>query len=388
MSRGLIHILFQPPELKEHTMPKNIIICCDGTSNQPARDMTNVVKLYFTLVNEPGRQVTFYHPGVGTMEPPGALTWSEKLWTVILGLALGHGIQDDIRDAYVFLSDHYDPDDRVFLFGFSRGAYTARALAGLLTMYGLIEQGNSPLAPYAIRMMFAINQAEKRNDRETANKVFELAERFRNTFARECKPHFMGLWDTVSSVGWFAHPIHLPYTANNPSVEIARHAIAIDERRAFFPPNLWRPSERPPSGPTNLLQVWFPGGHGDVGGGYPEGEQSAQSKYALEWILREAREAGMLADQSKVDNILGLSPGSKYQRVSPQFQLHETLTGWWRLAEFLPKPHYDYASGRERLRANLFRRRAMPPDAYVHESAYLRGSAYTKRLPPGARRYP
>ena len=369
-------------------MSKNIIICCDGTSNQPAHDLTNVAKLYFTVVNDPGRQVTFYHPGVGTIEPPGALTWSEKLWTVILGLALGRGIQDDIRDAYVFLSENYDLGDQVFLFGFSRGAYTARALAGLLAMYGLIERGNAPLAPYAIRMMFAINRAERRNDEETVNQVFALAQRFRATFARECNLHFIGLWDTVSSVGWFAHPIHLPYTANNPTVEIARHAIAIDERRAFFPANLWRPSAHPPSGPKNLIQVWFPGCHGDVGGGYPEKEQSAQSKYALAWILREAQVAGLLVDQTKVDDILGLSPGSNFQQASSQFPLHETLTGWWRLAEFLPKPYYDYDSGRESLRANLFRRRPIPPDAYIHESAYLRGPKYIERLPPGARRYP
>ncbi len=369
-------------------MPKNIVVCCDGTSNQPAHDMTNVVKLYFTLMNDPERQVTFYHPGVGTMEPPGALSWSEKLWTIILGLALGHGIQDDIRDAYVFLSDHFAPGDRLFLFGFSRGAYTARALAGLLKMYGLIEPGNAPLAPYAIRMMFVISQAERRDDQATAKKVFDLAERFRETFSRECKPYFVGLWDTVSSVGWVAHPTHLPYTADNPDVEIARHAIAIDERRAFFPTNLWRPKEKPPSGPKDLIQVWFPGGHGDVGGGYPEGEQSAQSKYALEWILREAQDVGMLVDPDKANTILGLSPGSKFQPPSAQFELHETLTGWWRLAEFLPKPYYDYATRKKTWRANLFRRRTMPADAYVHESAYLRGAAYTKRLPPGARRYP
>ena len=369
-------------------MPKNIIICCDGTSNQPAHDLTNVAKLYFTVVNDLARQVTFYHPGVGTMEPPGALTWSEKLWTVTLGLALGRGIQDDIRDAYVFLSENFDQGDQVFLFGFSRGAYTARALAGLLAMYGLIERGNAPLAPYAIRMMFAINRAEKRDDKKTVDQVFELAQRFRVTFARECKPHFMGLWDTVSSVGWFAHPIHLPYTANNPSVEIARHAIAIDERRAFFPANLWRPSEHAPAGPKDLIQVWFPGCHGDVGGGYPEKEQSAQSKYPLAWILREAQAAGMLVDQTRADDILGLSPGSSFQSASSQFPLHETLTGWWRLAEFVPKPYYDYDSGRKYWRANLFRRRPMPDNAYVHESAYARGSQYIERLPAGARRYP
>src|SRR5215475_13977078 len=144
-------------------MPRNVVICCDGTSNEPAHDMTNVMKLYFALdTNDLSQQIAFYHPGLGTMEPPGALTPEEKFATVTLGLAMGRGIQDDIRDAYVFLADRYQPDDRLFICGFSRGAYTARAIAGLLKMYGLIAAGNSSLAPYAIRMMFAINHAEKR----------------------------------------------------------------------------------------------------------------------------------------------------------------------------------------------------------------------------------
>jgi uncharacterized protein (DUF2235 family) len=235
-------------------------------------------------------------------------------------------------------------------------------------------------------MMFAINRARGRDDRETANKVFGLAQRFRETYSRECKPHFVGLWDTVSSVGWFAHPTRLPYTANNPDVAIARHAIAIDERRAFFPSNLWRPSPEQPSGPRNLKQVWFPGSHCDVGGGYPEGGESAQSKYPLAWMMKEAQTAGLLLKQSKVSEILGNSPNSPYQKASVEFPIHESLKGWWVLAEFIPKPHYDYATGRKSWRANFFRRRAMPPDALVHGSAYLRGSDYAKRLPASAQR--
>ncbi len=370
-------------------MPRNLVICCDGTSNQPAHDMTNVVKLYFTLQNDPLQQITFYHPGLGTMEPPGALTSAEKLTTVALGLAMGRGIENDIRDAYVFLADHYAPDDRLFLFGFSRGAYTARSLAGLLKMYGLIEPGNAPLAPYAIRMMFAINRARRRGDDRVAREVFDLAERFRNTYSRQCKVHFAGLWDTVSSVGWLAHPTRLPYTANNPDVTIARHAVAIDEHRAFFPPNLWRPSARPPSGPRDLKQVWFPGSHCDVGGGYPEGPESAQSKYPLAWMIGEARQAGLLVDPDKVEEILGNRPNSSYCRASVEFPLHESLTGWWRLAEFIPKPHYDYVTDHTGLRPNLFRRRVLPAGALVHESAYLRGQGYCgNRLPANAQRVP
>ena len=369
-------------------MARNIVVCCDGTSNEPANDMTNVVKLYFTLENDPLRQVTYYHPGVGTMEPPGALTWTQKLWTVVAGLAFGRGIRDDIRDAYVFLLDHYQPGDRLFIFGFSRGSYTARALTGLLKMYGLIQPGNAALAPYAIRMMFAINKARRRNDDAEVKKVFDLAERFRETYSRECKPHFVGLWDTVSSVGWLAHPTKLPYTANNPDIAIARHAIALDERRAFFPSNAWRPdaTARGGAGPLDLQQVWFPGVHCDVGGGYPENGESGQSKYPLEWMLREAKQAGLLLDRGKVDQVLGKSAGSKYEPASTQQPLHRSLRGWWVLAELVPKPHYDYKTRRTSWRPNLFRRRPLPEKPLVHDSAYLRGPDYLKTIPPDAQR--
>lgn len=367
---------------------KNIVICCDGTSNQPAHDMTNVMKLYFTLVTDPDRQLTFYHPGIGTMEPPGALTTFDKLWTVGFALAFGRSIEDDIRDTYVFLADRFAPGDRIFLFGFSRGAYTARALAGLLRMYGLIEPGNAPLAPYAIRMLFSINEARAQAKyRDAAAQVFDLATRFRSTFSRECEVHFAGLWDTVSSVGWVAHPKHLPFTANNPSVHIARHAVAIDERRAFFPVNLWRPASIDPSGPKDLVQVWFPGSHCDIGGGYPEGPQSAQSKYPLQWMIREAAAAGLLVDQGKVDDILGIKPDSRFQPPSTAYPLHDSSTGFWKVAEFIPKPHYDYATRTSTVRPHLFRRRSMPPGALVHASAYERGDEYLKRLPPDAQKY-
>jgi uncharacterized protein (DUF2235 family) len=370
-------------------MARNIVLCCDGTSNQPAHDMTNVLKLYFALAHDSAAQLTYYHPGLGTMEPPGALSVTEKFVTTKLGLAMGRGLADDIRDAYVYLCDTYRPGDNVYLFGFSRGAYTARAIASLVNMYGLIEPGNAPLAPYAIRMMFAINRANQRHDEDAANNVFHLARRFRDTFERPCTIRFVGVWDTVSSVGWFAHPSKLPYTASNPSVAISRHAIAIDERRAFFPPNLWRPDARESSGPKDLKQVWFPGSHSDVGGGYPEGPESAQSKYPLEWMMVEARKAGLLFDQKRIDIVLGRTADPAYVKAAVDQPVHETLTGWWRLTEFLPKPHYDYATKSEHWRANLFRKRSMPEGALVHESAYLRGEGYFKpRLPAGAVQVP
>src|SRR4051812_43266759 len=120
-------------------MPKNIVICCDGTANEFAKDSTNVVKLCSVLIHS-DTQVTYYHPGLGTMEPAGALSpWSRR-FRRLLGKAIGEGLENDIRDAYVFLMSTYIPGDRVFLFGFSRGAYTVRAIAALLKAYGLIHR--------------------------------------------------------------------------------------------------------------------------------------------------------------------------------------------------------------------------------------------------------
>jgi uncharacterized protein (DUF2235 family) len=111
-------------------------------------------QLYYALARDP-TQIGFYHPGVGTMEAVGALTSGGQM-TKLLGLAFGYGLEADVRDAYVYLMKHFDEGDRVFLFGFSRGAYTVRAVAALLHMYGLISTGNEPLVPYTIRMMLAV----------------------------------------------------------------------------------------------------------------------------------------------------------------------------------------------------------------------------------------
>jgi uncharacterized protein (DUF2235 family) len=361
-------------------MSKNIILCCDGTANEFKQDNTNVVKLFYTLAHD--TQKTYYHPGVGTMEAVGAVTTAGRKVTKLLGLAIGYGLETDIRDAYVFLMNQFQPGDRVFLFGFSRGAYTVRALTGLLHMYGLIRPGNEPLVPYAIRMMMAIMKLrERKSGEDEINRYFNLAGEFKQHFCIDtCTPHFVGVWDTVSSVGWIENPVRLPYSANNPDIAIGRHAVAIDERRAFFRTNLWHPT--PTGGPHDIKQVWFPGVHCDVGGGYPEAE-SGLSKLALDWMLREAIAAGLLVDQARVDLVLGRSGGG-YVLPNPTAAMHESLTPAWWPAEFIRKRHYDYTTKQEGKRMNRFRRRTIPSRSLVHHSAFQRGPDYIKLLPPDA----
>ncbi len=377
-------------------MPKNIVICCDGTANEFARDRTNVIKLYYTLEHGTPRQIAFYHPGLGTMEPAGALTTPARTVTRWLGMGLGYGLASDIRDVYTYLVNRYEDGDSLYLFGFSRGAYTARAVCSMLAMYGLIRPGNDPLVPYAVRMMMAIDKARKRKEkRGTANpeeedalaEYFRLAADFKNVMSRgDCDPYFVGVWDTVSSVGWIDNPLKLPYSADNPRIYYGRHAIAIDEKRAFFRTNRWIPApELQEHGPRDLKQVWFPGVHCDVGGGYPE-EESGLSKIALEWMLEEAKPAGLCVNAERQREVLGLSAGSSYARPDPDARMHESLKGLWKVAEWVPKPHYDYKTGTTVRRANRSHRRTIPPGSSVHQSVFERANgAYARniQLPAG-----
>lgn len=368
-------------------MPKNIVICCDGTANEFAPDRTNVVKLFYTLAQDPTIQVTYYHPGLGTMEPAGALSPLTRKLTKLLGMAVGYGLSNDIWTAYSFLMERYQEGDKVFLFGFSRGAYTVRAVCSLLHMYGLVHEGNEALVPYAVRMMMAINRArvDVAEQSDARKRYFDLAADFRVTMSRsQCKPWFVGVWDTVSSVGWVDNPLKLPYIANNPDIEIGRHAVSIDEHRAFFRNHLWRLPDDPgaPRGPTDLKQVWFAGVHCDVGGGYPEAE-SGLSKITLEWMLQEAKAKGLEVDALKEDEVLGRTDGGRYVGPDPNGVAHESLRGAWNLAEFIPKKHYDWATGQSSRRANLYRRRTLPPNSLVHDSVFRRGDDYSSRLPAG-----
>ena len=356
-------------------MGRNVVVCCDGTANQFAQNNTNVIRLYSALVDDPARQLIFYHPGVGTMEAPGALTsWGQKA-TILAGMAVGYGLERDITAAYMFIMNNYKAaeDDRLFLFGFSRGAYTVRAVASLLRSCGILRQGHETSIPYAIRLMNAIGT----KDRRTAER-FRLVDRFRDTFAASyCKPYFVGVWDTVSSIGWINSPLKIPYTANNSDIQIGRHALAIDERRGFYRPNLWRPGEDAArSGPKDLKQAWFAGVHCDVGGGYPETE-GGLSKIALRWMFREAEAAGLIVDPGRREAVVAAGQGP-----DPNAPMHDELAAhlFWRLFEYIPKYHYDYLTRTESRRANGGRPRWLPPGSLIHESVFQR-AGYAPPLP-------
>ena len=275
--------------------PRNIVICCDGTSNQFGSHNTNVVRLVQVLDRDPDRQRVFYDPGVGTLPEPGWTTWIGQKFSQVRGKAIGGGLDANVLEAYCYLIEQWKPGDRVFLFGFSRGAYTVRVLAGMLHALGLLSAGSDHLAPYVMRLFKAV----RKRRRVKKKNYWRLSNSFRRAFARETGHksrrfpiHFLGVWDTVSSVGWAWDPATFPYTRKNPSIATVRHALAIDERRWFFRQNSLSPAPR-----QDFLELWFPGVHADVGGGYPEDEGDLW-RVAFEWLLQEAIGCGLTVEGS------------------------------------------------------------------------------------------
>jgi len=329
---------------------KNIVICCDGTGNEFGDHNLNVVKLYGTLIVDGRQQVAYYHPGVGTMGAPTASNRISKAWSIVMGLAFGAGLLANVGDAYRYLMDVFEDGDRVFLFGFSRGAYTVRALAGVLHMFGLLCPGNDGLIPYITQMY-----ARKTRQAAGMKHTFDVVEEFKKTFGRHCPLHFVGVWDTVSSVGWIWDPLKLPYTGQNPDMLIGRHAVSIDERRCYFRNNLWGP----PLEKQDIKQVWFAGVHSDIGGSYAYSE-SGLSPITLEWMLFEARSFGLLVDAQKAEAALGAVNPPPPVPPDPRQKIHNSLMFWWWQLEFLPHSYYDHVAKKPRWRIPLGARRFIP----------------------------
>jgi uncharacterized protein (DUF2235 family) len=335
-------------------MARNIVLCLDGTSNKYAAANTNVVKLYAMLDRARNDQLSYYQPGIGTYAPTGV--WGHiKQWIVTrLDLAIAWLLSDHVTDAYRFLMRYYQEGDSIFIFGFSRGAYTARVLAGMLHKVGLLTQGNEELIPFAWDMF-------KRYDPD-----LELAEGFKKTFSRPVQVHFLGLWDTVSSVGWAWAPQHFQFTENNPSVDIVRHAVALDERRSYFVQNLWGTL------PPDIEQVWFPGVHCDVGGGYPENE-SGLSAIALKWMIGKAEAAGLFLDQNMKATVLPQQSTPDYIAPNAGGPTHESLSGLWWIVEYLPKSYKDPAANfATRWMIHAGRPRHVNDYANIHVSVFER----------------
>jgi uncharacterized protein (DUF2235 family) len=362
-------------------MSRNLVICCDGTNNQFGPENTSVVRLTQVLDRDSARQRLYYDPGVGTLPEPGMLTAFGKRLSELFGLAFGAGLIDKVGEAYSYLMDFWEPGDRVFLFGFSRGAYTVRVLAGVLHALGLLPRGNHNLVPYVMRLFKAVRKEDTAEETGGPSGYWKLCQEFRWTFARPVPGsdddrrfgiHFLGAWDTVSSVGWVWDPARFPYTARNPSIAIIRHAVSVDERRSFFRQNLMQQT-----GEQDFQELWFPGVHGDVGGGYPE-KDGGLWRMAFEWLLGEARTAGLLVDPERLEAVLHRTPPPQRPWTEPQ---HESLTLLWWPAEFFPKLRWRAQLGMRVPELGLGRHRYIQDNALLHQST-LRRIRDTSYAPP------
>lgn len=292
---------------------KRLVVFSDGTWQTPdQRDggepaPTNVVKLWRAVkaTDDAGvAQLAFYHDGVGAR---GSL---RERWT---GGAFGLGISQIIRQCYRFLIHSFEPGDQIFLLGFSRGAYLARSTAGLIRNAGLLKREHETRIDEAYELY-------RRRD-EASHPTAPEAQAFRDAYAHETRIRFIGVWDTVGALGIPVTPLRFwtkPYYSFHDVklsrwVDFAHQALAVDERRKPFSPTLWQ--AQPHAGAQVLEQAWFPGVHGDVGGGYRE---HALSDLALAWLADKARAAGLALSLPPIE-------------PDPAGPIHDSMTFLFRL---------------------------------------------------------
>lgn len=428
-----------PEETVEEAPPRkgrNIVVCCDGTGNQVSGDLSNVLKL-FRIARKNERQLVYYHPGVGTIGESDAWARTREDAQAVFGLVTGWGLDDNILDAYRFICSVWEPGDRIYLFGFSRGAYTVRALAGFIHMIGLLQPNQLNIADYALtaykkcgRGHEEAQAARVKHWRDAGQDVdgedaaaahetaaargtldekdpFESAWDFSRTLsARRATIHFMGVWDTVASVivprrdrffiGFQLRT--LPFTRRNPSVRAFRHAMAIDERRRMFRLNRWEEGQpfvaNPFARPRRIerqdcQQLWFAGVHSDVGGGYAEAESSL-SKLPLIWMVEEAAkgEDGLLINPAMFKHLAKGQPrrGATHEYVKPDpcGPMHVSLRGAWKALEWFPKStrYREWRTGRFGFYFPRGEPRPVPPGDELHWSAEARRQCAAGPPPP------
>ena len=332
---------------------KRLVLCCDGTWNTPDQVRggrpvpTNVTKVAMAVAadGDGTEQRVYYQPGVGT-----------AVWERVRGGAFGWGLSRGVKDVYRFVVDNYDPGDELFLFGFSRGAYMARSTAGLIRNAGILRRENAA----RIGQAYDLYRSRAVAPRDTESELF------RRSFSHADVPiRFLGVWDTVGALGI---PLRNPLTALinrrwqfhdvtlSGSVQAAYQALAIDEARGPFAPAVWKRS----SGADGqvLEQVWFPGAHSDVGGGYID---TGLSDVALGWMADRARACGLVLHDgaftwpdepaAPTDTDAGFVP-------DPLGRLHDSRTGLARLLPRAPRTRGSQPDGREAVSSTALVRRA------------------------------
>jgi hypothetical protein len=342
-------------------MSRQLIICCDGTNNNltgGARD-TNVTQLCDLLAPDANGQLLYYDPGVGNPgELPGASFTDtlSRIYERLHGLAFGKGVYENIAEAYLFLMRHYQPGDQIFLFGFSRGAFTARSIGGLVTQFGLLRPEMEGLVPTLLHTYFS--------DRERGGKKYtairdQISRLFTTDQTRATPVWFVGVWDTVSSVGapLLSRTITASPTIVGKRFNHVRQALALDEYRRSFEPRPYYvdPTHNYAATGQSIAQLWFAGAHCDVGGGYARAE-ARLSQEPLLWMLQEAvncqlrLRAGLLDAAGQVDTqaVLGALAPPPQGSPPPQPRVHSETwpTALWALAGLQQRnPHVVLDAG-------------------------------------------
>ncbi|KAJ6475891.1 hypothetical protein DFH09DRAFT_886907, partial [Mycena vulgaris] len=303
---------------------RNLVISIDGTSNQFGIHNTNVVELHSrVLTGGSEKQSKYYNSGIGTYVPPDAkasLKYWQQQFDNGLDLAFALNFKDIILKAYRWLSQMYQPGDKIYFFGFSRGAYQARALAGMIETASLTITGKVLITSSA-----ATTEAQ------------EIAKKFKRTFSRDVRVHFVGVWDTVSSVGVFRGK-PLPLTLSAHHICTFRHALALDECRVKFLPEYVDSgsSAALSTKPVDVKEVWFAGTHSDIGGGIKENINLNLSSVPLLWMENEAASAGLRLDPRPTS-------GDAWNMDNLQKDdVHKSLAGVWWALEYCPLTRLSY----------------------------------------------
>lgn len=278
--------------------PRQLIVCCDGTNNNLTGGCndTNVTKLSDLLDPEGQDQLLYYDPGVGN---PGELPGASLSDTIgrrferIYGLAFGKGVYENIAEAYLFLMRHYREGDQIYIYGFSRGAFTARSIGGLVTQFGILRPEMEGLVHTLLHIYFS--DREKGAGEYTRIRA-QINEMFCAPHTRQAPVWFVGVWDTVASVG---APLLSRTITGSPTIvgkrfHHVRQALALDEHRRVFKPRPYHvdPAHDYAAHGQSIRQLWFSGAHCDVGGGYSHPE-SHLSNEALVWMLQESLACGL-----------------------------------------------------------------------------------------------
>ena len=342
-------------------MSRKLIVCLDGTGNEIEKNESNILRLFKSL-KRTNQQLVYYHPGVGTLDThPFARAFLTKPKQV-LGLIAGLGLETNVLRAYEFLCENYQDKDQLYFFGYSRGAYTARALAGFINDFGLVSPREFHLVAPVFRAWRELTNEDAAPDDPNPTKKYAKLRMLQHAFQMTHPPiRFLGLWDTVSSLirirpgkGTIVQFGTHSSVDKNPSVQSVRHVLSIDETRRFFRHQFWEEGhdyygqryKRGTPKPQDVKQVWFSGTHTDVAGSVNEPE-AGLAKITMHWMREELDGLGddalafrddtydryVLGKEDKVTRRMKLN----IAKPNPTAPLHSQMKNGWFLLEGLPR---------------------------------------------------